>query len=226
VFDKYMEPAARVTAVEVRTPPAAADGRSVDAAREVLAPFAEAACAVSPEVRPFLEVARTQEWERGLANAVAGIAKLSDMMLRPLGAKIRTGGLTPDAFPTPRQVARFIAACRDSGVPFKATAGLHHPIRHHDTAADAMRHGFLNLLTAAGLSTEGADEDLLVAVIEETDPDTFRVGPTGLRWRDRRLSSATLRTLRREALTAYGSCSFDEPVTDLTSLGVLDVVTP
>ncbi len=222
VFDRYMEPAARVTAVELRTPPEAADGRSADAARDLLAPFADAACAVSPEVRPFLEVARTDEWEQGIPNAVEGIARLSETMLRPIGAKIRTGGLTADAFPSPQQVARFIAACRHRGVAYKATAGLHHPVRHHDADADVMRHGFLNLLTAGALATEGAPEDVLVSAIEETDPAAFRVGPTGLAWRDRRVTAATLRTLRQDGFTAYGSCSFDEPVADLTALGVLE----
>ena len=36
-----------------------------------------------------------------------------------------------------------IASCREAGVPFKATAGLHHAVRHGG------EHGFLNILAAA-----------------------------------------------------------------------------
>ena len=44
-------------------------------------------------------------------------------------AKVRTGGLTPEAFPAPADLARFLYRCAKARVPFKATAGLHHPIR-------------------------------------------------------------------------------------------------
>ena len=47
-------------------------------------------------------------------------------------------------------------------------------------------------------------------------------GPAGLRWRDRRIGAATIRSLRREAFPGYGSCSFDEPVDDLVRMGILE----
>ena len=45
------------------------------------------------------------------------------------GAKIRTGGVTPDAFPPAADIAHFLASCHTAGVGCKATAGLHHPLR-------------------------------------------------------------------------------------------------
>ncbi len=222
VFDKHMDPAARVTAVELRTPPEAADGRNPDEAVAVLAPFVAAAFSVSPETVPFLEVARTASWERGVPNAVAALAELRRTTLRPLGAKLRTGGLSPELFPAPAQVARFIVACRRQGLPFKATAGLHHPVRHEDPALGVMRHGFLNIIVAAALSVEGADEEELIEVLEDTDTSAFQAGAAGLRWRDRRFSSGTLRTVRHDAFPAYGSCSLAEPVADLTVMGMLE----
>lgn len=220
-FQRHMEPAAQVVFAEVRTPAEAADGRSIDDAVVVLGPIAEAALGVGPDVVPFLEIAIGSEWRTGIPIAVTAIAQLRNRWLRRLGAKLRTGGATADAFPSPEQVAAFIAACIAMDVPFKATAGLHHPVRHHDPAIGVVRHGFLNLLAAAALAAEGAAAGEIVAALEETDPDAFKLTAAGLRLRDRRIGVATLRSLRHERFPAYGSCSFDEPVADLVAMGIL-----
>jgi hypothetical protein len=103
-----------------------------------------------------------------------------------------------------------VAACRDAGVPFKATAGLHHPIRSGD------RHGFLNLLAAAVF----ADGDL-EAILGEEDPAAFTLDEQGFGIHDHRADAETIAEARAERFVAYGSCSFDEPVEDLEALGFL-----
>ncbi len=221
VFERHLAPAAAVVFAEVRTPAEAADGRPADAAAEMIVPLADAALGISSDVVPFLEIARTEGWRDGIPNAVAGIATLREGRMRAIGAKLRTGGLTADAFPTPEQVAVFITACTAAALPFKVTAGLHHPIRHHDPDLGAMRHGFLNLLVAAALAVEGAAEVDLVAAVEDTDPAAFTASPAGLRWRGRPFGIPTLRTMRRERFAAYGSCSFSEPVDDLVAMGLV-----
>ena len=221
VFTRHLDPAAAVVIAEARTPPEAADGRPAAEAVGLLAPIAEAAFGISPDVVPFLEVTRTDGWEAGIPAAVAAIAMLRDRSLRGVGAKLRTGGLTADAFPSPAQVAVFIAACVRSHIPFKATAGLHHPVRHHDGAAGVMRHGFLNLLAAAALAVEGGAESEMVAVIDDADPEAFSMSSAGMRWRDRSFGVPTLRTVRSTRFVAYGSCSFDEPVNDLAAMGMV-----
>ena len=221
-FHRHMDPAATVDAVELRTPPEAADGRPVEEAFGLLSEPTDAALAVAPTVTPYLEIARTEGWAAGIPNAVAAIAELRRRRLRPIGAKLRTGGVEAEAFPCPEQVARFIVSCARSGVPFKVTAGLHHPVRHHDSELDVMRHGFLNLLVAAALAADGADETEVVVAIADRDPSAFTVGPGGLRWSGRRLGVPALRRLRGELFPAYGSCSFDEPVDDLVALGMLE----
>jgi hypothetical protein len=123
------------------------------------------------------------------------------------GAKIRCGGET---VPSVEEVAAFIVACHDAGVPFKATAGLHHPIRSGD------RHGFLNLLAAA-VFVDGDVE----AIVAEEDPAAFALNADRFEVHGRRADAAAIAAARAERFIAYGSCSFDEPVEDLTALGIL-----
>ena len=142
-------------------------------------------------------------------------------------AKIRTGGVTPDAFPAPSQIARFLAACARLGVPFKATAGLHHPLRgeHQLTytadAPSATMFGFLNVFVAAALAAAGVAEPQLAAVLEERDGSAFTFGEDGLRWRAHMLSIEHLVRTRASFALAFGSCSFREPVDDLQELALL-----
>jgi hypothetical protein len=150
-----------------------------------------------PGVRAFWEL----DPGRGLRGAVAAVREAG------AGAKIRCGGTT---LPSVEEVAAFISACGEAGVPFKATAGLHHPIRSGD------RHGFLNLLAAAVF----ADGDL-EAIVAEEDPAAFTVDGDGFGVHGRRADAETIAEARAERFVAYGSCSFDEPVDDLTALGLL-----
>lgn len=133
-----------------------------------------------------------------------------------LGAKIRCGGVTAEAFPSDAAVAHFIAECRRFAVPFKATAGLHHPTRTRDVPMDVLMHGFLNLLAATVMRT-----DDLEAIIAETDIDTFRLDADGFAWRDLEADAEAIEQGRR-LFMAFGSCSFSEPVEDLTALGMLE----
>jgi hypothetical protein len=132
------------------------------------------------------------------------------------GAKIRCGGLTADAFPPDDAVAHFIAECVRLSVPFKATAGLHHPFRTRDEEIGVLQHGFVNLLAATALP----DGDT-VAIVGEADRGAFELTADGLRWRDRVASADALARARR-LFAAYGSCSFEEPVADLVAHGILE----
>jgi hypothetical protein len=132
------------------------------------------------------------------------------------GAKLRCGGLTADAFPADAAVAGFVSECVRLRLPFKATAGLHHPFRTRDDEIGVLQHGFVNLLAATALP----DADT-VAIVGEADPDAFELSAAGLRWRDR-VADADALARARELFTAYGSCSFDEPVEDLAAHGILE----
>jgi hypothetical protein len=143
-------------------------------------------------------------------------------------AKIRTGGITPEAFPPAAQVARFLAACAALRLPFKATAGLHHPVRgpyrltYAPDSPSGVMFGFLNVFIAAAALRAGATEHDAIAILEETSPEAFRFDDDGVAWRDRlRLDTDALARAREESAIAFGSCSFREPVDDLRTLHLL-----
>ncbi len=143
-------------------------------------------------------------------------AKLREVAGAGAGAKVRCGGATPDMFPSPAELAAFIVGCRDLGLPFKATAGLHHPIR------DGIVHGFLNLLAAAVLAhAAGGGERELIAVLLEEDASAFAVDAEAFTAAGRRFDAGAVSAARAELFVGYGSCSFSEPVEDLRGLNVL-----
>jgi hypothetical protein len=142
-------------------------------------------------------------------------------------AKVRTGGLTPDAIPSSADLARFLTDAAARRLPFKATAGLHHPIRSVRPltyAVDSPRapmHGFLNVFTAAALAWHGAGDHAVVDLLEERDFAAFRFDDDALTWRAHCLSTEELAASRRDFAHSFGSCSFEEPVTELRELGLL-----
>lgn len=144
-----------------------------------------------------------------------------------LRAKIRTGGVTADAIPAPEEVLRFMALCVAADVPFKATAGLHHPLRstyrltYAPDAPSATMHGFLNVFIAAALLRAGVPAAEALNALRESSPDAFQFDDDGICWRDHRLSREAIHDSRRHGLIAFGSCSFDEPIHDLKALRLL-----
>jgi hypothetical protein len=131
--------------------------------------------------------------------------RLDALAAHGLRAKVRCGGAS---VPSAAALAAFVRACGERGLPFKATAGLHHAVRRGD------EHGFLNLLgTVVFRDDEGA--------LAEDDPEAFALDADRFRWRDRHATAAELERARRELLHSIGSCSFFEPVAELEALGVL-----
>jgi hypothetical protein len=139
-------------------------------------------------------------------------------------AKLRTGGVTADAIPSVDGVAAYITGCAERQLPFKATAGLHHPVRgvHRLTYAPdacfAIMHGFINVFLAAAFAWHG--ERQIYPILAETDPSAFRFDDRA-HWRDLALSTEKIADTRREFAHSFGSCSFDEPIEDLRTLGWL-----
>jgi hypothetical protein len=138
-----------------------------------------------------------------------------------LRAKIRTGGVTPDAFPPPSEIVSFIRACLDRDLPFKATAGLHHPLRgkyrltYGDSAPAGTMYGYLNVFLTAAFMREGLADKKAAELLVETEPDAIVIEDKAIRWRDQVVDVDAIKALRTDGATSFGSCSFREPVDEL-----------
>ncbi|MEV0350573.1 hypothetical protein AB0H88_32725 [Nonomuraea sp. NPDC050680] len=149
-----------------------------------------------PGVRLFVEVP--------LGKYVADVPKGAAL-------KVRCGGLTADAFPSVEHLAAFIRFCAEHDLRFKATAGLHHAVRHFDPTLGVDRHGFLNLLLAV---CEAVDQRDPAPVLRTTD--------VGHLVRLARAVSEETAKRARALLVSYGSCSTSAPLDDLRALGLIE----
>jgi hypothetical protein len=154
----------------------------------------------------------------------SGYGVLSTIADAGARAKLRTGGLAPQAIPSPKLVAYMLTELVSRRLPFKATAGLHHPIRsrhpltYERESLAATMHGFLNLAFAAVLLHHGGAAGEAVRILEEEDSAAWRLAPDAITCRDCRWTTEQLSGARR-TFVSFGSCSFEEPIRDLEALG-------
>ena len=170
-----LDGAADVEAVELVLPSARPLSADLVAAYSALRPL---------DVETYFELVFDDGWRDDVPAAIGAVAAIGGRV------KLRCGG----AFvPSIEQIGLVVACCRDAGVPFKATAGLHHPMRRGE------EHGFLNLLAAATAPLDRIEE-----VLAEEDG-----------------SALELEEASREVFVSFGSCSWREPVEGLQELGML-----
>ncbi|WP_457110083.1 hypothetical protein [Marmoricola sp. URHA0025 HA25] len=159
------------------------------------------------DVDVFVEPPQVTDWpSHGWLLAV------DELAMRELPLKFRTGGATPEAFPSPVELAASIAAALDRELSFKCTAGLHRAVRHTDPETGFAHHGFLNVLAATRACLDGGSTEDVLAL---TEPDALLDG----------LDAETLERTRRW-FTGFGSCSILEPHDDLVELGLIEVAAP
>jgi len=164
-------------------------------------------------------------WE-AKADAVERVTKLlsennADSAGRKLGFKLRTGGVTAEAFPSSSQIAMALMAAGTRGVPIKFTAGLHHPVRLFHDSVQTKMHGFLNVLGAGVLALEHDwRQREVIQMLDDEDAASLSFTENFFAWRDWRVSTQAI-VARRELVTSFGSCSFDEPRDDLRALKLL-----
>jgi hypothetical protein len=153
---------------------------------------------------------------------------LSVLLQNGASAKIRTGGITANAFPSATQLYQYILAFAGARVPFKATAGLHHPLpgnhrlTYEPDSPFTTMHGFLNVAIVAALVywqkvtlAEGLE------VLKESALDGFQFQEDGIGWSKYQLNISQLEEVRQRFFRSFGSCSFQEPIDDLKTLKLL-----
>jgi hypothetical protein len=188
-------PQVRVVAVEVAVP------IGVDPAQVV--PDLDSAVTDRPDLEAYVELPRDDRRPALLAALAA----------TRYHAKLRTGGVRADLYPDEDELAAAVLACVTTGVAFKATAGLHHAVRNTDPTTGFEQHGFLNLLAAVDAAQRGADHGEVAALLAQRDAAAVAARVAAL---DGRAGPV------RDAFHSFGTCSIDDPRTELTALGLLD----
>jgi hypothetical protein len=164
-------------------------------------------------LRPFCEAPSRPE------RLVEQLARLPG---DEIGFKLRCGGVEASAFPSSQQVAIALRGCLAVGLPFKATAGLHHPLPRFDDGVKARMHGFVNLFLAGALALfRGLSTEQMSLLLDDDRAADFKFTHKEARWRNVRVSTAEIATARRDFVVSFGSCSFEEPRQDLRALGWL-----
>ena len=170
-------------------------------------------------------------WDEEIVPTVELLSKMKNT-----GIKLRCGGVVKEAFPTVEQIAAMIQTCVIAEVPMKFTAGLHHPIRHFAEEYDEYMHGFINTFGAGIFATTFPKPNnlqekyrmfiLLSHMIDDQNAENFSFTNNSLIWKvgdDRdtefEIDDEKIKTAREKSMISYGSCSFQEPIDDLSQLG-------
>lgn len=221
---RQFQQALRIDSLEVRLPADAAGQGSRSAWERLLDALNESE---TSGVWQFLElpgeVAQNGDAAfRQLVDFLGDVQKQRPKGGRKLGFKLRTGGVKPQAFLSSAQLASVICALRDARVPWKATAGLHHPLPAVDAQSGVRMQGFVNLLTAAAIADvlEAPQVDVQ-NILEDDDPRNFQFAGPSLAWEGLSIETPQIEQSRRRSFLSFGSCSFDEPRDGLRALGWL-----
>ncbi|MEP6924171.1 MAG: hypothetical protein ABI954_06885 [Pyrinomonadaceae bacterium] len=186
----------------------------------------EARADTAKQIKEALLLARiTTYFEIPLASQLP--EQISALAITRSRAKIRTGGVTQEAFPPIDELIKFLRVCIAANVPFKATAGLHHPLRvvkplsYEPYAPNGTMHGFLNLFLAAAFLRQNLNSPFVHKLMSDGNADNFEFNDEGASWNGNRIDLAQLKLTRERNVISFGSCSFVEPIEDLQELGFL-----
>jgi hypothetical protein len=193
----FADPRLRLRAIEL---PIAASADTLAAVSEVAAALDSTPLAGATA---FIEIPARQ-LTPDVARAVADRRYL---------AKVRTGGTTAEAFPDELTLATCLAALAAERLPFKCTAGLHHAVRHAAADTAFEHHGFLNVLLAVAAALTSARIEDVTAELADTAASQVAAKVSDLH--------AETAVAVRDLFTSFGTCSTDEPIADLVTLGLI-----
>ncbi len=169
-------------------------------------------------------------WEIDLDDQMVDKVKWIQRHGPPHAAKVRTGGIHAAMIPAVERLASFIRACAEHEVPFKATAGLHHPIRsefkltYADDAPTATMHGFLNVFIGALLAkTHFLMAEQIAVILSCRSSTEFTIADDRVGWGMWFVEPWAVEQARKNFAISFGSCSFVEPTSELRQLGFLDL---
>lgn len=138
------------------------------------------------------------------------------------GFKLRTGGVTKDAFPHTDIFAYSIKKCIDLKIKFKATAGLHHPLRHFNPSVNTKMHGFFNVFISFLIAGKyNPSLKILKKIINTESAGEFNFTDDFITFEDFAISLKDIKNIKKSFSLSYGSCSIDEPVDDLKTLNLM-----
>ncbi len=230
-FLSYMEDRVKVEVFEVRLPAVLFETPDHSVITTFLNRLSEELeYGFQSPVTPFYEIPVSRNWKSAFSAVTKGIAEHNFQVLdsaryqyyQAAGFKIRCGGAEPGMYPSPQQVAQVIDLCQKHHVALKATAGLHHPVRHFNETEQVTMHGFLNVFGAGILAdAHQLEVDQISEIIADENPENFMFTRNAFAWRNLRASIEDIQQARRERLISFGSCSFDEPREDLRRMKLL-----
>jgi len=84
-------------------------------------------------------------------------------------------------------------------------------VRHREDVTGFEHHGFLNVLVATRATLDGSSVDDVARVLVDTDSDALTAA----------LDPDSMASARRW-FRSFGSCSVQQPLDDLTALGLLE----
>jgi hypothetical protein len=177
------------------------------------AEVAQLAAALPRRVAGYGEV----PWDDRMEPILEALARAS------IAAKIRMGGTTAALFPPCDRVIDALEAAHRLRLPFKATAGLHHPWRGNYRLTDepasptTSMYGYLNLTIAGLLVATGAPPGEALEGLLDPQSGLLSADDDGIAWRGHRFDRDTIRRFRRGSFHGFGSCSFREPMDELRS---------
>jgi len=203
-----------------RHAPAEKDGFTIESV-EMRAANAQEIRAAASQIPKSLQVYFEIPLSNTLEESLGAIAELGAR------AKVRTGGESPEMFPSGADLAHFFSLCAKKGVAFKASAGLHRPVRgsqrytYKPDSASGIMHGFLNVFLTASFVREGTNEHDATELLAEQSPAAFAWDEKGVAWRGHCIGNKQLAVARKLFCLTVGSCSFQEPTDNLKALGLI-----
>jgi hypothetical protein len=158
-------------------------------------------------------------WEKEIIQQLEILNKYNS---NQIGLKIRCGGVTPDLTPKTERLAEYLKLSANIEIPIKFTAGLHHPLYSYHQSFSGFMHGFLNVYLATFFAYKcKINTSEIIKILEAKSLNDFKFSDKFIRWQSYEIANTDISILREKRVFSFGSCSFDEPIDDLRSLGLL-----